>query len=119
MKIRNGLPFTCKIIAVDFDGTLFDSCFPDVGTPRLEVINWAIAAQQSGHVVILWTCREGEALQAAVQACAEHGLHFDAVNELPVEYWERGADRPYRKLFADIYVDDRALTPEDALRCIP
>ena len=104
-----------KVIAIDFDGTLCENAYPGIGAPRVKVIEWAIAAQRFGHTVVLWTCREGQELSDALAACAEWGLHFDAVNAIPVERWERKGTPAYRKLFADYYVDDRALSPEAAL----
>ena len=94
-------------IAVDFDGTLCTERFPELGEPKWEVIVEILRAQQEGKKIILWTCRTGERLDAAVEWCKQHGLHFDAVNEnLPerVEYF--GYD--CRKIGANEYWDDRA-----------
>lgn len=104
-----------RVIAIDFDGTLFENAFPDIGAPRWEVINQAIAARQAGYAVVLWTCREGERLQAAIDACTRCGLAFDAINALPpeLEFYEKEGTPPYRKVFADFYIDDRARSPEE------
>ena len=104
-----------KVIAIDFDGTLFENAYPSIGRPRWDVIKWAISARQCGHHVVLWTCREGKELQEAVEACASCGLLFDGINAIPVESWEKQGTPVYRKLFADLYVDDRAVSPEEAL----
>lgn len=53
--------------------------------------------------MILWTCRNGEMLEAAVQACRAVGIVFDAVNENIRKY--RGNDS--RKVWADLYIDDK------------
>lgn len=70
-----------KIIAVDFDGTLFENAWPDVGAPIEKNINKLKAEQADGAKVILWTNRVGGALDKAVNFCKEHGIHLDAVNE--------------------------------------
>lgn len=70
-----------KAIAIDFDGCICTNAFPNIGTPNWSVIDKAIAEQAAGAGLILWTCREGELLQQALDACAQWGLHFDAVNE--------------------------------------
>ena len=70
-----------KAIAIDFDGCICTNAFPNIGAPNRSVIDKAIAEQAAGAGLILWTCREGELLQQALDACAQWGLHFDAVNE--------------------------------------
>lgn len=72
-----------KIIAVDFDGTLFENAWPDVGAPIEKNINKLKAEQADGAKVILWTNRVGGALDKAVNFCKEHGIH-PAVRSLPM-----------------------------------
>lgn len=89
-----------KIIAVDFDGTLFENAWPDVGAPIEKNINKLKAEQADGAKVILWTNRVGGALDKAVNFCKEHGIHLDAVNEnLPEIVQGFGTD--CRKIFAN------------------
>lgn len=98
-----------KIIAVDFDGTLFVDAWPYVGAPIWSTIEKVKEEQAGGAAIILWTCRSGEALTRAVDACWQVGLKFDAVNEnLPelIKAWD-GEDT--RKICATEYWDDRAV----------
>lgn len=99
-----------KVIAVDFDGTLFENAWPDIGAPRVNVIAAALREQQNGAALILWTCRTGEALRAALKACEAQGLHFDAVNDSLPE-WKDSFDGDPRKIGATEYWDDRAVNP--------
>lgn len=97
-----------KVIAIDFDGTLCENAWPEIGAPKRDVINRALAEQAAGAALILWTCREGDLLDEAVFACRTWGLYFDAVNEnLPERTAEYGND--CRKIGADEYWDDRAV----------
>lgn len=98
------------IIAVDFDGVLTpEGYWPKIGPPNNKLIQWLITQQQNGAKVILWTCRVGEAVTNAIKFCSNHGLIFDAVNEnLPEIIALYGCES--RKIFADIYIDDRAYT---------
>lgn len=96
------------IYAIDFDGTLCVDRFPEIGEPRLEVIDFAKAAQRGGDRLILWTCRSGADLEAAVAWCAERGLLFDAVNDNLLENISRHGNN-CRKVYADRYIDDRTL----------
>ena len=66
---------------MDFDGTLCENEWPEIGKPNQIVIKELIKQQADGAKLILWTCREGDRLQAAVTWCLEHGLKFDAVND--------------------------------------
>lgn len=100
-----------NIKAVDFDGTLFTNKWPDIGEPNIRLIEYLKKQVAGGDVkLILWTCRVGEKLDAAVNACTEQGLHFDAINEnLPEVIEEFGSD--CRKIFAHEYIDDRSIHP--------
>lgn len=100
-----------KVIAVDFDGCLCTRRWPDIGSPNRQLIRMLKMARSKGSKVILWTCREGKALEDAVKWCERHGLRFDAVNEnLP----EMNAlfNNDSRKIGADIYLDDKAVKVE-------
>ena len=97
-----------KIIACDFDGTLFTDNYPNVGEPIFMTINMLKLEQQEGAKIILWTNRSDEPLTKAVQACNEEGLFFDAVNDnLPEIIATFGCNT--RKIFADEYWDDRMI----------
>ena len=98
------------IIAVDFDGTLCKNCWPDIGEPNYELIDYLRNCHYSGVKLILWTCREGELLDKAVAWCEERGLFFDAVNDNIPESIEKYGNN-CRKVSADIYIDDRADGP--------
>jgi hydroxymethylpyrimidine pyrophosphatase-like HAD family hydrolase len=101
-----------EIYAVDFDGTLVEDKFPDIGEPKLKVIDYCKQVRQSGHKLILWTCRTGSDLDAAVKWCNEHGLFFHAVNaNLPEEIEYFGND--CRKVGADFFLDDRSINLSD------
>ncbi len=93
------------IIAIDFDGTLVENRYPDIGEPILPVWKAAFHAKAQGHKLILWTSRTGDHLDRAVQFCKERGLVFDAVNDNIDEVKALGWDA--RKVFATMYIDDR------------
>ena len=96
-----------KIIAVDFDCTLCENKFPQIGDVKIEVINKLKQEQDKGTKIILWTCREEGLLEAAVTWCKEQGLFFDAVNDNLPETLEWMIYNS-RKIYADEYWDDKA-----------
>lgn len=96
-----------KVIAVDFDGTIVEHKFPDIGREMLFAFATLKALQQKGHKLILWTIRTGDTLNAAVEFCRKNGVEFYAVNK---NYPEEEVDAKIsRKLNADIFIDDRNL----------
>ncbi|MBP5282796.1 MAG: hypothetical protein J6Z22_09905 [Lachnospiraceae bacterium] len=100
-----------KTIAVDFDGTLCFSNWPELGEPNLPLIEYLRDQRSHGNKLILWTCRAGEALEKAVEWCRDHHLEFDAVNDNLPEIIELYGNNS-RKISCDYYIDDRALLPE-------
>lgn len=99
-----------KVIAVDFDGTLCENKFPQIGEPNLLLIGILLELQKSGHKIVLWTCRSGEMLDDAINFCKSLGLEFDAVNSNISERIEKFGNDP-RKIGADIYIDDKCVHP--------
>ena len=99
-----------KTIAVDFDGTLCYSNWPDLGEPNLILIEYLISWRNRGNKLILWTCRAGDALERAVEWCNQQGLSFDAINDNLPEVIETYGNNS-RKISCDYYIDDRAFLP--------
>lgn len=95
-----------KIIAIDFDGTILNNRYPIIENPNMEIIDF-IKRNRKKYTWILWTCRDGDKLQEAVDYMkSEHGIRFDFVNKNATEKimkWGRDA----RKVYADYYIDDR------------
>lgn len=102
-----------QIIAVDFDGTLCENKWPEIGPPNKELIEYLIMMQKTvGARLILWTCRVDEMLDKALDWCSEYGLKFDTVNKnLPDIIEKFGGDT--RKIFANMYIDDRNFWYDD------
>jgi len=101
-----------KIIAVDFDGTIVEHKFPEIGElipGAKETLNkW----HEQGIQVIIWTCRN-----QVDPACGEDSTIFAArkfLDENRIKYAtinEHAPRMPFRlcstKVFADMYIDDR------------
>ena len=96
------------VYAVDFDGTLCESIWPGIGAPNIFLIEHLIRRRAQGNKIILWTCREGDKLQAAIEWCKSYGLEFDAINDNLEELKQEFENNP-RKIFADVYIDDKAV----------
>ena len=93
------------IIAVDFDGTIVEDAYPQVGKPQLFAFETLKRLQNDGHRLILWTYRCGSKLNDAVNFCKENGIEFYAINNsFPNEEY---AGKESRKIAADLFIDDR------------
>ena len=93
-------------IAVDFDGTIVEHKYPEIGKEILFAFETLRALQEQGHQLILWTFRSGKELDEAVEYCRRNGVEFYAVNS---SYPEEEFDEDYdsRKIDADVFIDDR------------
>ena len=94
------------VIAVDFDGTIVTHRYPEIGTVIDGAFETLKDLKRNGFTLILWTVRDGELLDEAVEFCKQHGLTFYAVNN---EHPDEVFNPKYmsRKIVADIYIDDR------------
>jgi len=102
------------IIAVDFDGTIVEDKYPEIGAPIEEMIEAIKYMRKSRSLdnreikLILWTCRDGEQLQTAVDFCRVRlGIVFDAVNT-NLDETKSMFDNDTRKVYANEYWDDKA-----------
>lgn len=100
-----------RIVAVDFDGTLAVTKFPEIIKPIPKMIRYCRRLQKDGAILILYTCRKGKDLRDAVEWCEGLGLVFDYVNENTPENIERYGGEDTRKIFAHEYIDDKAINP--------
>ena len=97
------------IIAIDFDGTIVDHRFPDIGEPVPGAFRWLKEFREAGAKLLLWTMRSdgqesGNVLTDAVAFCRNNGIEFDAVNESP----EQKTWTTSPKCYAHVYIDDAA-----------
>ena len=101
------------IIAYDFDGTVVEHKFPEIGEITelsQKVIDYLRSHKEAGDTLILWTCREDlpdrKYLTEAVQFCKNNNIPANFVNEYPMPKFKGFASR---KVCADIYIDDKAV----------
>jgi hypothetical protein len=97
-------------IAIDFDGTIVEDRYPDIGPERPFATETLRMLIEERHQLILWTVREGSRLQEAIDWCHERGVDFWAVNrDYPEEKIENN-NHFSRKIKADFFIDDRAVS---------
>jgi hypothetical protein len=94
-------------IAVDFDGTIVTHKYPDIGEEipfAVQTLRMLIAEH---HKLILWSVREGQLLDDAINWCRERGIEFYAINRDYPEETLTNNDHFSRKLKVDLFIDDR------------
>jgi len=92
-------------IAVDFDGTIVEHMYPEIGKEKLFAFQTLKELEKKGARLILWTFRTGKELEEAVEYCRKNGIEFYAVNKnYPEEILDESVSR---KIDADIYIDDK------------
>ena len=95
-------------IAVDFDGTIVEHRYPKIGEEIPFATETLKILARERHKLILWTVREGELLEEAIEWCRQRGGFFYSVNkDYPEE--EKSHNGFSRKLKADLFIDDRNL----------
>ena len=92
-------------IAIDFDGTIVDHEYPEIGKEKLFAFQTLKELEKRGARLILWTFRTGKELDEAVEYCRKNGIEFYAVNKnYPEEIFDNTVSR---KIDADIFIDDK------------
>ncbi len=97
------------IVCVDFDGTIVDHCFPEMGEPVPGAIKWLKRLNAYGVKIILFTMRSDSdmfktALTDAVEYLEQNGVVLFAVNKNPSQMsWTTSP-----KAYANLYIDDSA-----------
>lgn len=97
-----------KIAAVDFDGvikpTIENNKYLPPDPKCYDVLR---DLKNNGWKLVLWTCRAGRNLKAALNYLERHGFleAFDAINDNvhPMRY------KTSQKIVATVYIDDRVI----------
>ncbi|MDP3481554.1 MAG: hypothetical protein Q8R88_17455 [Desulfoprunum sp.] len=109
-------------ICVDFDGTVVDHRYPDIGEPVPGAIKWLLRLQACGARLILFTMRSdgpktGNLLTEARQYLEKNAVKLYGINTNPDQ--KEWTSSP--KAYGNIYIDDLAfgcplIQPKDFAR---
>lgn len=110
------------IIAIDFDGTVVEHQFPEIGDPLPGAIETLKALQTAGHTLIIWTYRELQQFTDVYSWITEHvdidedRLAVNRTDPREMAALRKQDIRPHRilcdhslEVYADLYIDDRNL----------
>lgn len=96
-------------ICIDFDGTIVDHRFPNIGKPVPKAIETIKELQALDHKIILFTMRSdnqkvGDVLTQAVEYLKNNGIKLHGINRNPDQ--DSWTSSP--KAYGHIYIDDAA-----------
>tara|TARA_R110000796_G_scaffold59008_1_gene135905 strand:- start:1024 stop:1386 length:363 start_codon:yes stop_codon:yes gene_type:complete len=96
------------VLAIDFDGTIAELAFPEVGALRKDADKVIRQLYSDGHSIVINTCRSGRHEGMAQDFLEENNIPYHIINSnLPELITLYNAD--CRKISADIYIDDKCL----------
>lgn len=96
-------------ICIDFDGTIVDHRFPEIGPPVPGALEWISKFQAAGARLILFTMRSdggrnGDVLTEAVSYLQDNGIQLYGINANPTQvHWTSSP-----KAYGQLYIDDAA-----------
>ena len=93
------------IIGVDFDGTIVENAYPEIGEPVRGALPFLRDRIRHGDKIILWTVRSGAELDEAVEFLNDNDIILFGINNNPTQ--KKWSHSP--KAHCDVYIDDRAL----------
>jgi trehalose-6-phosphatase len=92
------------IIAIDFDGTVVDHRYPEIGPDAPGAIETLKALVAAGHRLILFTMRSGYHLGEAISWFEIFGIPLWGIQLNP----EQASWSQSNKCYAEMYIDDAA-----------
>ena len=107
------------VIAIDFDGTIVEHKWPEIGSLRKNAKTVINRLYDAGAKIIIWTCRTQDSWladrnthQEAIDFLKKEGIKFHEINK---NVSIQGGFNPSPKIYADLYIDDRQLggIPDD------
>ena len=92
-------------IAIDFDGTIVNHEYPQLGSPVPGAIDWMHKFMENNIHIILYTMRSGKYLDEAVEYLEDNGIVLFGKNRNKNQYsWTKSP-----KIYANAYIDDAAV----------
>ena len=100
----NMLSLKNSIVAVDFDGTVVEHMYPNVGPDVPHAVSMLRVMRDLGNKIILYTMRSDSTLLDAVMWYKERNIELWGINENPEQHSWTGSP----KVYANVYIDDAA-----------
>jgi hypothetical protein len=98
------------VVAVDFDNTIVNSNYPQIGEPKPMAVTALKLFNYIGIRTVIWTCRSN--LEPIKTWLDVYDIEVDAINSndaLTEDEWEKYNYKESRKILYDVLIDDRNL----------
>lgn len=108
-----------KILAIDFDGTIVENKYPEIGPlikDAKETINKLYDSDK--YYIIIWTCRADKDLRKAIKFLYDEEIKFHQINRdappeyvdfpIPDDYCQE--NKYYQKVYCHYMIDDRSIS---------
>jgi hypothetical protein len=92
------------IVAVDFDGTCVDHCYPQIGNEVPGAVSYLKFLQSIDAEIVLFTMRSGKELGEAIEWFKERDIKISVQYSSSQTMWTSS-----NKCYAEVYIDDAAL----------
>jgi hydroxymethylpyrimidine pyrophosphatase-like HAD family hydrolase len=105
-----------KLIAIDFDGTIVEEAFPELGALKPHAKRVMQRIRNEGGRIAIWTARNKRFDEAIQTFLKDNDIPFDVYNDHFPENKEKynwTAELGSPKIFAEIYIDDRGYGVKD------
>jgi len=97
------------VVAIDFDKTIYNSEFPEVGVVFKTAREYINLLHRDGYYIVINSCRTlGIDVETAKFALKADDIKYDKFNENNPS-WITAFGNDSRKIGADIYIDDKSL----------
>ena len=96
------------ILAIDFDGTIVELDYPNIGKLRKNAVKYINKLYNENYLIIINSCRANKEEKEMKTFLKKNNIKFHFINEndpLRIEYF--GTDT--RKISANVYIDDKNL----------
>ena len=91
------------VLAIDYDGTCVTNVDPPEIGESIGAAPWLRMFVVAGARLVLWTCRDGEGLKAAIEWFRDNDIPLWSIQANP----EQGTWSISPKLHAHLFIDDR------------
>lgn len=101
-----------RIIAIDFDGTIVEQSYPEMGKIKKNAKSIINRLYDEGNTIIIWTVRSNanNALDSMIRFLEEKQIKYHKINENADSILNDSSWTDFSpKIYADIYIDDRGI----------
>lgn len=105
-----------KVLAIDFDGTVVEHDYPRIGKLKPNAKLVINNLHRLGFTIIIWSVRVDVKERDVQRFLKDNEIKYDGINQNNIFYsklFSKEFDCEPRKIYADLYIDDRGIFWKD------